>query len=131
MPLYPEQLPMPDVKRCIEQYGCLDQKASSANIFSQLKKKPSIRFRASDKLVISPNPIAYGPMSVTVQINNSAQVTMRIIDILGREYSRSKSDLNKGVNQLWVDVTGLNNGQYFIIIDYPRELLSSSFIINR
>jgi len=76
--------------------------------------------------VVYPNP-ASNSVSLKLNANEDGDVIIRIIDMSGKERSRTKTTLTKGANTTSVSTGDLAPGTYIIRIDGQKQNLHSSF----
>lgn len=104
--------------------------SSSADI--QVCAVNAIRAYDADKdLAVFPVP-ATGDLFVKVSNNAEANATLEIYDLTGKLVQALNTDkLKTGNNLLQTDVSGLENGVYFIRLKASDRILSRKFVINR
>ncbi|MBW7912810.1 MAG: T9SS type A sorting domain-containing protein [Taibaiella sp.] len=79
--------------------------------------------------VIFPNP-AGNTLSIKYNLDNSAQVSFEIIDIIGKRVFYSSTTSSQGINNETIDIGHLTGGTYFMHIkrDNQKEVLKFNTI---
>jgi hypothetical protein len=70
----------------------------------------------SGRLSLAPNP-ARNEMRISTTIEREGDVTIQILDVLGRVVLNEKRSVVQGDNQLTINIEDLANGTYFLNVD--------------
>lgn len=77
-----------------------------------------------------PNP-AYSTTRIDFEIERAGEVTVAIIDLLGRPVVRKTRNYGSGKQSETLDVTTLPNGTYFVILDVQGRRLIQKLAVKR
>lgn len=128
LPSYPEQLPKIDLQKCIDQYGCLEQKPKANHLHQVLNIKTK-RFKASDKFAVFPNPVGNAPVNLLIKAENQQRIKIVIVDVIGKIKSEIGAALERGINEMWLDTQSLSSGQYYIVTSVDGKAIYAPFIV--
>ncbi|UTW68060.1 T9SS type A sorting domain-containing protein [bacterium SCSIO 12643] len=79
-------------------------------------------------LSIYPNPND-GTFKVKIQVQKSGAGTLTIVDMAGRRVVRQVINLSKGLNEIDISGTGVQNGVYIVQIQVGGQLLREKLIV--
>jgi hypothetical protein len=80
---------------------------------------------------IYPNPVAVGTQQINLPVSSSSNldVSLRIVDQLGRQVASQEVQLHNGIDNLPVDVMSLSSGMYFLTVQAENQLISLKLLV--
>lgn len=73
------------------------------------------------QLAIQSNPVRGGNAAVVISTQQAQQGTLLVVDNSGRMVRRTAVTVQKGDNRVAMDLTGVNNGQYFLYFQGSQD----------
>ncbi len=85
-------------------------------------------FEFIEEMQISPNP-ALDQIRVKVNLDYAQEVSIKVVDMLGRSIIDTQANLGEGVNTHPIDISNLDSGTYFLkVIDSEGDEMVDKFI---
>jgi hypothetical protein len=86
------------------------------------------QFSFVEEMQISPNP-ALDEIRVRLNLDHSQNVSISVVDILGRSILNTNSNVSEGMNAIPIDISSLDSGTYFLkVIDAEGDEMVDKFI---
>ncbi|MDF1698112.1 MAG: T9SS type A sorting domain-containing protein [Saprospiraceae bacterium] len=82
---------------------------------------------ALSSLTLSPNPTSH-TLVITSQFESTRNVTYRVIDMSGKTISSSKQDVVVGKNETIMDVSTMQSGVYYLVVQTDEGIETERFI---
>ncbi|MEZ4961974.1 MAG: hypothetical protein R2830_19255 [Saprospiraceae bacterium] len=111
-----------------------DEAALTLPLFSNaiLLKSPDMKGRPVLVEKITPNPVYFGFMTVTIHSQEAGNFPLVIYDLFGRQGLRQTIELQKGPNEVFLDVSNLESGMYHLDLPgYNLRYMPVRFTVQR
>ncbi len=85
-------------------------------------------FEFIEEMQISPNP-ALDQIRVKVNLDYAQEISIKVVDMLGRNIVNTKTSTSEGINILPLDISNFDSGTYFLkVIDVEGDEMIDKFI---
>ena len=82
----------------------------------------------TDYFSVYPNP-ANNHTNITISSDKTEKVTLTIVDLLGKEIAKREKVISSGVNTETINLSGCQNGVYFLNLKIGNEVTTKKLII--
>lgn len=108
---------------------------SFSMFLTRLKPKTSAEnnILVGNDFTISPNPVYSNQLNFTFPTKNNDKMLIEVIDILGKNVLKTEiSELKNDNNEISIDFpNNIKNGQYLVVVNDGKEIITKKIIVNR
>ena len=89
-----------------------------------------VKFGSETNISTHPNPVE-NDLHISIFMNRNANMDVRILDMAGRKVKVLSTHLNKGEQQMVIDLSGLASGMYQLEMSTGQELIYTEKLIKK
>jgi hypothetical protein len=89
-----------------------------------------VKFGSETNIYTHPNPVE-NDLHISIFMNRNANMDVRILDMAGRKVKVLSTHLNKGEQQMVIDLSGLASGMYQLEMSTGQELIYTEKLIKK
>ncbi len=112
-----------------------DEDENFSMFLTRLKPKTSAEnnILVGNDFTISPNPVYSNHLNFIFPTKNKDKMLIEVIDILGKNVLKTEiSELNNDNNEISIDFpNNIKNGQYLVVVNDGKEIITKKIIVNR